>query len=329
VKTKREIIWIDDEPNRKRTADLLAESSTIPVRFEGMKNKDLTVEVNKLLEGPRPSLVVLDHILDQTATTSALLRRGSTIAEALKERWPTCPVLGVTNIDRLQAIDVRTKQTYDDLFPIVNFGQYYERIDTIAMDFAKIAKRQSNSGFDVAGLLRPPKDEISRIKAALPQNLKETPRDGSLASRLYRWVKQMLRGRPGFLYDELWSATFLGLNETGFEKVQTLFKSALYNGVFAVTNEPRWWKSVLSDTLYNRCPPATGELSWHVGRRLPGIRAEHASKCYVCKNDYPDTVAFLDTASDAQRAMHSSCTILDPRFKRELYFDDLRVMCGE
>jgi hypothetical protein len=126
MKTRREIIWIDDEPNRKRTADLLAESSAIPVRFEGMKNKDLTVEVTKLLRGPRPSLVVLDHILDQTSTSSAVLRRGSTIAEAIKERWPTCPVIGVTNVDRLNDIDVRTRQTYDDLFPVVNFGQYYQ-----------------------------------------------------------------------------------------------------------------------------------------------------------------------------------------------------------
>src|ERR1700719_5394823 len=68
MKTKRQIIWIDDEPNRKKTADLLNESSTIPVSFRSMKNKDLVKEVEKILNGPQPSLVVLDHILDQTAT---------------------------------------------------------------------------------------------------------------------------------------------------------------------------------------------------------------------------------------------------------------------
>jgi CheY-like chemotaxis protein len=328
MKTKRQIIWIDDEPNRRRTADLLNESSTIPVDFRSMKNKDLAREVEKILKGPRPSLVVVDHILDQTATSSALLRRGSTIAEAIKERWPTCPVIGVTGVDRLDRIDVRTQQTYDDLFESVNFGQYYERIDSIARDFAKIARRKPKALSDVVDLLQPPGEEVPRLEAALPQDLNKR-RDGSVGSRLYRWVSRVLRGRPGFLYDELWSATFLGLNETGLEKVERLFKAALYRGVFAATQEPRWWKLKLSDILYARCPPDSGELSWHVGRRLSGIRSEHFSKCYVCKQDYPDTVAFLDTASDERRAMHASCTILDSRFKRELYFEDLRVMQGE
>jgi CheY-like chemotaxis protein len=327
MKIKRQIIWIDDEPNRKKTADLLNESSTIPVDFRSMKNKDLAKEVEKILEGPQPSLVVLDHILDQTATSTALLRRGSTIAEAIKERWPTCPVIGVTGVDRNQ-IDVRTQETYDDLFESVNFGQYYERIDAIARDFAKIARRKPKSVSDVVDLLQPPKEEVPRLEAALPQDLTKT-RDGSVASRLYRWVSHVLRGRPGFLYDELWSATLLGLNETGLKRVERLFNSALYAGVFAVMNEPRWWKTKLSDILYARIPPDKGELSWHVGRRLPGIRSEHFSKCYVCKQDYPDTDAFLDTATDERRAMHASCTILDPRFKRELYFEDLRVMRGE
>jgi len=326
MKTKRQIIWIDDEPNRKKTADLLNESSTIPVDFRSMKNKDLAEEVEGILKDPQPSLVVLDHILDQTATSTALLRRGSTIAEAIKERWPTCPVIGVTGVDR-NRIDVRTQETYDDLFESVNFGQYYERIDAIARDFAKIARRKPKSMSDVVDLLQPPKEEVPRLEAALPQDLNKR-RDGSVASRLYRWVSRVLRGRPGFLYDELWSATFLGLNETGLKKVERLFRPALYAGVFAVANEPRWWKIKLSDILYSRCAPDKGELSWHVGRRLPGIRSEHFSKCYVCKEDYPDTVAFLDAATDERRAMHAGCTRLDPRFKRELYFEDLRVMRG-
>jgi len=328
MKTMRQIIWIDDEPNRKKTADLLNESSTIPVDFRSMKNKDLAKEVEIILGGPQPSLVVLDHILDQTAPSSALLRRGSTIAEAIKEKWPTCPVIGVTGVDRIDRIDVRTRQTYDDLFESVNFGQYYERIDAIAKDFAKIAGRKPKSISDVVDLLQPPKDDVSRLKATLPQDLNKT-RDGSVASRLYRWVSRVLRGRPGFLYDELWAATFLGLNETGFKKVEKLFTPALYGGVFMVTNEPRWWQSRLSAVLYEKSTPREGELTWHVGRRLRGIRAEHFSKCYVCKDDFPDTVAFLDKASDQWRAMHASCTELDPRFKRELYFEDLRVMRGE
>jgi CheY-like chemotaxis protein len=145
----RRIVWIDDEPNRARVAELLAENCGIPVCFENVKNRDLAGAVDKLLAGSQPSLVILDHILDQTATVNPLFRRGSTIAEAVKERWPSCPVIGVTNIDRLQVIDVRTKETYDDLFPLVNFSQYFERIDGIIKDFSKIAKTRIKSASDV------------------------------------------------------------------------------------------------------------------------------------------------------------------------------------
>lgn len=326
---QRTIIWIDDEPNRIRTANLLAETSSIPVCFENVKNKDLGEAVNRLLEGPQPALVVLDHILDQASSGNPMFRRGSTIAQAVKEQWPTCPVIGVTNIDRLQEIDIRTRGTYDDLYPLVHFGKYMDRIDSVARDFAKVARSKPISVLDIIKLLRAPNDDISSLEAALPQDLKEMPEDGSVASRLYRWVKLLLRGRPGFLYDAVWSATFLGLNQKGFSIVQKRFGKAMYKGVFAVESESRWWKSALSDTLYEMCPPATGELTWHVGRRLPRISPEHFSKCYVCDGEYPDIVAFLDAASDEQRPMHSSCTVLHPNFKRELYFEDIRIMRGE
>src|SRR5205823_12283055 len=142
--------------------------------------------IEEILKGSQPALVILDQFLDQTSTGGRLFRRGSTIAEALKERWPACPVIGVTNADKFDQIDVRTRQTYDDLFPVVNFSQYYERIGTIALDFAKIARHRLNSASDVVHLLRPPKDEIPRLEAALPQDLKAMPRDGSVTSRLYR-----------------------------------------------------------------------------------------------------------------------------------------------
>ena len=49
----------------------------------------------------------------------------------------------------------------------------------------------------------------------------------------------------------------------------------------------------LASELYKLCGPQPGELSWHVGRRLPGIKKEHFSFCYYCKKDYPETVAYL------------------------------------
>jgi CheY-like chemotaxis protein len=149
------IVGIDDEPNRVRTANLLNESSTFEVCFENVKKKDLAEAVNQLLSGPQPALVILDHILDHALAGSLVFRRGSTIAQAVKEKWPGCPVIGVTNIDRLQSIDIRTRATYDDLYPLVYFGKYVDRIDGVAKDFAKITKKKPKSVSDIVGAVVP------------------------------------------------------------------------------------------------------------------------------------------------------------------------------
>ena len=118
------------------------------------------------------------------------------------------------------------------------------------------------------------------------------------------------------------------LTESGFQKVAGRFENGKYGGVFARDDDPRWWSSRLSELLYKRCKPEVGEMSWHVGRRLRGIKKEDYSRCYACGEQFPDTVAYLDKVSDQQLAMHLKCTVLHPRYQRELYFEDIRMMQG-
>jgi hypothetical protein len=266
--------------------------------------------------------------LDKASTTThPVFLKGSTIAEAIKEKWPSCPVVGVTNVDNFAGIDERTKQTYDVLFRFHYFAKYLDRIRGIAQGFAVIARTDSDMA-NLIHLVKPPADEIERLLAALTDDLKKLSQDASVASRMYLWVEHLM-DRPGFLFDRLWSATFLGLNEEGFAKVARDFDKAKYAGVFARPDEPRWWSSRLSELLYKQCEPKLGEMSWHVGRRFQGIKKEHFSFCYCCREEFPETVAFLDEASNEQRAMHLEHTVLHPLFKRELYFEDIRMMKGK
>ena len=320
--TSKTIVWIDDNPGRKRTAD------DLDAKFVNVQNKDLAQEVVELLNGPAPPLVILDHVLDKTTTTNPVFQKGSTIAEAIKEKWPSCPVVGVTNVDNVQDIDVRTKRIYDALFSFQDFSKYIDRIDAIKKGFAFVARTKAMTARKLVQLLKPPEDEVERLVAALPDDLKKSFRDPSVGSRLYRWIEGLM-DRPGFLYNKLWAATFLGLTESGFQKVAGRFKKGKYTGVFARDNDPRWWSSRLSELLYKQCDPESQEMSWHTGRRLPGIRKEHFSRCYRCDKEFPETVAYLDERSDERHAMHLKCTVLDPRYKRELYFQDIRMMQGK
>jgi hypothetical protein len=317
MSTSRKVFWIDDDSRRKRTAD------DIGADFINVHQEDIAKTVDKLLKRAQPSLIILDHILDTTAGTNPFFQRGSTIAEALKENWPTCPVVGVTNAD----IDLRTQRAYDELFPFSHFMDYLEQIEAMKRGFATIARFKARGPKDLLTLLKPPNDESDRLVGALPEDLKNSFRDASVASSLYAWVRKLI-DRPGFLYNMLWTATFIGLNAKGFEKVVTYFDKAIYRGVFSLDNDPRWWSSRLSEVLYKRSQPESGEMSWHLGRKLPGIKEEHYSRCHKCKEYYPETVAYLDAASDQQRPMHLGCTVLHPRYKRELYFEDIRMMIG-
>ena len=319
MKRSNKVVWIDDNPDRGRTA------GEIGADFINVHGVDLAQTVEALLNQPRPALVILDHILDKTNSKNPLFKRGSTIAEAIKEKWPGCPVVGVTNADKAKKIDVRTRRTYDALFPFFHFGKYVDRIDAIKRGFAVIARTRAQNARDLVKFLKPPDDEIERLVAALPDDLKESFRDASVASRLYSWIDRLM-DRPGFLYDKLWAATLLGLNEAGFEKVTEHFKKGKYAGVFGAADEPRWWSSRLSELLYARCKPEPDEISWIVGRRLPGIKKEHYSRCYSCGKEFPEMIAYLDAVSDQRRAMHLDCTVLHPRYKRELYFEDIRMM---
>ena len=314
------IYWIDDNPDRASTANDV-----------GATFIDLTAEAGvehfeRVFEDPEPRLVVVDHILDHSADgLSHLFRRGSTIAGAVKERWPRCPVVGVTNADNLNSADLRGLETYDDLFKFEDFEQNIDRIRLIAEGFAKVSRIRNSSPQRIIRQLRPPSEDVDRLESILPETLKRSRSAKGLASEIYAWVEN-LRSRPGFLFDRLWAATHLGLNERGYRLTEANFAESMYDGIFLHPRDPRWWRTLLTAKLYEQCEPDVGEFPWQVGRRLPNVTRKHFSKCYVCGEEYPETVAYVDEVSDERHAMHLKCTVAHPGFKRALLFEDIRMM---
>ena len=134
------------------------------------------------------------------------------------------------------------------MFPFQDFKKYFDRIGGIADGFALLGKKRLTQR-TLVKLLKPPEDEIPRLLDALNDDLKTRSQDASSPSRIYRWVERLLK-RAGFLYDALWSATFLGVNEAGFAKVADAFELAKYKGIFARPDDTRWWSSALASQLY-------------------------------------------------------------------------------
>jgi hypothetical protein len=175
-------------------------------------------------------------------------------------------------------------------------------------------------------LLKAPDEDTERLTRVIPDDLNRNFNDPSFASRAYAWVRRVLVQQPGFLYDQIWAATFLGLKRDSFDKVASLFQPAAYSGVFALPDSSRWWTSTLAKRLCRQCDASPGEPPWLAGRRLPRVQPRDYSVCYVCKKPLPETVAFLDVVSDRQYPMHLKCSLPHPRFARQLFFAEARMM---
>lgn len=328
MKPQGKIRWIDDNPERCKFARNLEEESGLSVDFCNIKGKDLTEYLPTVLKRPQPALVILDHVLDKTASEKRVFETGASVAEILRETWPSCPVMCVTAVGKMASIDERTRRLYDDIFLITEFETVLPRFRVIARDFRRVSSSRFRKPEGLLRLLDVPKPDRQRLLAVLPEDLKKDFADRSLASRLYAWVQHILLERPGFLYDDLWAATFLGIKPKAFAKVEHRFSEAAYRGAFAFPDRRRWWASTLSGILYRLCPPRPGEMPWEVGRRLRDVRHRDYSECYVCGRPLPQTVAYLDASSQEERPMHLECTVPHPGFKKEMFFEEVRMMRG-
>jgi len=324
----RRIVWIDDNPSRETSAGSVQALLRVRVDFRNVKGQDLFDELGKILDGPIPFMVILDHILDKTAAPSNnVLRTGTPVAEALRNRWPACPIVGVTAAKNRENIDAHEEAVYDELFSFQDFSHAMPCLGPIARGFARLAQGITDSR-EFLEILKTPDEDTERLTRVIPDDLKRNFRDTSFASRAYAWVRRVLVQQPGFLYDQLWAATFLGIKCDSFDKVASMFNPARYRGIFALPDSPRWWASSLAEILYGRCHAEPGKPSWLVGRNLPGTGPRDYSVCYACKKLLPETVGFLDVISEQQRPMHLRCTAPHPRFARQLFFAEARMMMG-
>jgi hypothetical protein len=203
---------------------------------------------------------------------------------------------------------------------------HYESMLSIAKSYRTLNLNIPNNTNDLISLLKSPEVDKIKLENVIPRELKENFNDRALFQNTSHWIRNTLMARPGFLYDRLWTATFLGLTKTGYEKVEELFKEARYKGLFADKSKERWWKSRLLEILSRKVK--TSGLPWEKGRLLPGINAHNHSKDYYSdyQEDQPEVVAYIDETSEEQFPMKYKYTIAHPKFDKLLYFEEIRMM---
>ncbi len=317
--TRFKFLWIDDDAKRiddyRATIEGGVPGRPWTSRIEPLVvTKRLLEQLNERLESskPRPDLIIIDHVF--TKLNNPLKLKGSSVASLLRGAWPDIPMVCVTAMFTKggSTFDQQDLSEYTAVFEYPHLDNHLEDLFLIAKDFPKLKVKSSDLRDDVISTLKAPKGDRDGLKHVLPEEFR-TQLHGTTRHRVARWIFNTLMKRPGFLYNKLRAATYLGLTEIGFEKVSKIFERARYAGPFASDKRPLWWASELSKLMYANVSDDAPDIPQLAGRKLQGIRSNHYSVCYVTRSSvqFPDAVASVDSRSPIERAVHSRYTAVD------------------
>ncbi|MEL6696856.1 MAG: response regulator [Bacteroidota bacterium] len=227
------LLWIDDDPERESTAKKLEEKLNSGIEFLCVNGKDVEETISKNKQRfSELDLVIMDHRLDTARSNS--IKTGATASSLLREGegYESLPILCVTSEPDL--VDNQQRLAYQG---VIDFGEiisktYVAEIKSIINGFKDLKDKPINSIDSIFDKLRSSYEAKENLIKVLPKELKTNFEEPTYSLSFHRWLKRTLIGRPGFLYDRLWVSTYLGLNETGFSKVEHLFTESLYSGIF-------------------------------------------------------------------------------------------------
>ncbi|MFT3793661.1 hypothetical protein [Flavobacterium sp.] len=313
------VIWIDDQKERREAANNLKNSQGWDVNFIDVEDQDISKILTEIVSNPEPDLILIDHNLHEVAT--GVFKKGSSVAASIRDNWPECPIICVSGVN-ISEVDHQQKVLYEDIISIDAISEHYPQILSIADGFKQVRANRPTKGEDLAELLNVPDIDRINFVSVLPVH---NWFDKTLAVSISRWVRFTLMARAGFLYDKLWLSTLIGIKESSFHKVEHLFADAEYTGIFSNENERRWWKSDALIALYENSD--LQGLPWERGRGLKDITQEDFSVCHATGESFPETVAFVDSDPNAAAVpIKIRESDLHPDFPSLLFFEDLRLM---
>lgn len=323
-------LWIDDDHVRKDFCDSI-EAARFPglgrakVEFVDVRNRDLTEVISGELKTQKPHLVILDHFLNNA---KGLVKLGSSLSELLREKWPRCPIVAVTGAQKEADIGTLTRDQYDEVFSISDMLDNRLSLFSLTVGYRRLGRNRPRSIEAILRLLKCPPEAAELVKVILPSDLRDRFDDATLVRRFSTWVRHTLQAKPGPLYDRKWIANHLGLNEDGFRKVESKFRSAKYDGIFCSID--LWWTSKVRNLLYQLTKANSQDLPWIAGRKLPGVSPSDQSKCRRCQKRSPELLGYSDLAENAKLVpLHLACSKPHPRLNAPPHFEEWRVMVSD
>jgi hypothetical protein len=251
----------------------------VDVDFHSVDKKNILDAAEKVINRKDADLIIIDHRLHKS---EGIIKTGATVAELIRESLPDCPMVCVSAVDILREISQTQRNLYDDVFSFAKLQKHYETLKVIAKSYKYMTSNRPKSQDDIIELIDAPAPEKERLLTILPKHLKTNIDDKSLLQRISRWVRFVLLKTPGFLYDELWTSTLIGIKPGSFQKVSNIFKGAGYKGIFSDPSDLRWWAANVKEILYEKVKDKKYRRPWELGHRLKGCSERDRSICYAC-----------------------------------------------
>jgi hypothetical protein len=286
------LYWIDDEyDNRKPTgASERALKNSLGVDFKAPpfpNHKEFAEFITKLPENKTYG-VLMDYKLTNVGANFGT-EYGTTWAAQLRALKPSIPIVGVSFEDEREVPRFRMESFLAffkrSLFhhgkpPVQELRALFEGYSEV---WKARSKRKSASGLDLLErLVKAPEEASDLLRVAIPPALRgswddETPHAAS------RWIWHQFQGEPGFLFDELEAATFLGITKDAFlGYAVNAFASARYTGTLACEARPRWWVCQMR-----------GALEQQIGHNLVGPAAQSREDLLLSLGIKKDKIAAL------------------------------------
>jgi hypothetical protein len=290
-----------------------------------------------------PDIFLVDYYLNEIADQNhqKYPNQGLTIEAQIRERFPEYPIYLVTHImtdseeARLGGSTHAVKSSFDKILTFKEVQRHGEEILYYdALDYRKIRTSPTQNQETLYSLLKAPIQVKEELKLVLPSQLRQglatvsetSPYKGN-AIAFAKWVRDLLLLEPGFLYDDLHTATFLGIKLSGLQKLTDELKKARYSGIFSKTSKGLWWTSKLREIIFSspRARESTSTSPWEVAPIVFKVPKRDRSVCAICGDSLPETVGINSEDDRDLKPVHYRCSEPHPNKKRELYFDEPRA----
>ena len=277
---KLNVYWLDDDTSR--FSDYIPILEDFSLEFElrfAVRPIEVTHTITEVVqswvESPlkdAPDLFIVDHSYRASGETYPFKLNGNTLTHLIRRVYNNVPIVAVSALQT-----VHESNEYCAVFRYEELDRYLDQLFCIARDYGALKEIDFTRLCEVLNL---PKPEVDVFRMAVPMELisAQTP---TSHSQLVKWIRNYLLQVPGYVFDDLHAATFLGLSVAGFRKVSDKFQEALYTGPFATSTRPLWWQTELSNCLHSLLEENSPDNPQVGGRMLPGVSHEDYCACYV------------------------------------------------